>query len=267
MKFFERIKQYIKEEIYNLENYHKVKLLTIILLIILYPLTIPLTIICFFIGIIISLIPGKREYDKSEYKIITRQGYLNIIFDKGKIAEYFTWKILKAQPEYKKVLINLYIPKDNTRTTEIDSILINKYGIFVIESKGYSGWIFGKENDQKWTQIIYKKKTTFYNPVLQNRNHILHLAELLEIKDMNVFKSYIVFSDRCELKKVNITKTNLRVVKRNTLNKTLQEDYNNEREVLSEDEIKELGDKLYKYMFNDNSIKEKHIRDIENRKI
>lgn len=144
MENFKRIKKYIKEEIYNLKQHHRLKLLTIILLIVLCPITIPVAIICFSIGIIISIIPGKKEYDKSEYKIITGENYLNIIFDLGKVAEYFTWKILNAQPEYKRVLINLYIPKDNNKTTEIDSILINKYGIFVIESKGYSGWIFGK---------------------------------------------------------------------------------------------------------------------------
>lgn len=39
-----------------------------------------------------------------------------------------TWRILNNQSEYKKVLINLYIPNE-LRTSEIDSILINKYGI------------------------------------------------------------------------------------------------------------------------------------------
>lgn len=263
MEIFKRIKKYIKEEIYNLKQHHRLKLLTIILLIVLCPITIPVAIICFSIGIIISIIPGKKEYDKSEYKIITGENYLNIIFDLGKVAEYFTWKILNAQPEYKRVLINLCIPKDNNKTTEIDSILINKYGIFVIESKGYSGWIFGKENDQRWTQVIYQKKTKFYNPVLQNRNHIIHLAELLNIEDMNIFKSYIVFSNRCKLKKVKITKRNLRVIKRDYLNKTLQEDYNKTKEVSSEERIKEIGDKLLKYMINNNDIKEKHIKDIK----
>ena len=68
------------------------------------------------------------------------------------MAEYFTWDILNNQPEYKKVLINIYIPNGN-HTNEIDSILINNYGVFVIESKGYSGWIFGNETNKTWTQI------------------------------------------------------------------------------------------------------------------
>lgn len=58
---------------------------------------------------------------------------------------------------------------------------------------------------------------------------------------MNIFKSYIVFSNRCKLKKVKITKRNLRVIKRDYLNKTLQEDYNKTKEVFSEERIKEIG--------------------------
>ena len=128
--FLESIKKYIKSEWLNLKKNHRLKLLTIIILVILYPLTILIAILGFILGSISYLLPGKKEYDKSTYKNITKRTYFTTIFDMGYSAEYHTWKILNNQPEYKKVLINLYIPNAN-HTSEIDSILINKYGIFV----------------------------------------------------------------------------------------------------------------------------------------
>ena len=51
--------------------------------------------------------------------------------------------------------------------------MIHEKGIFVIESKNYSGWIFGNERDKKWTQVLANgDKNYFFNPILQNKIHI-----------------------------------------------------------------------------------------------
>lgn len=39
-------------------------------------------------------------------------------------------------------------------TYEIDLIMISETGIYVFESKNYSGWIFGDEKQRYWTQIL-----------------------------------------------------------------------------------------------------------------
>lgn len=44
-----------------------------------------------------------------------------------------------------KILRNIYIPKENGETSEIDLLYITQKGIFVFESKNYSGWVFGDE--------------------------------------------------------------------------------------------------------------------------
>lgn len=258
MNFLKELKIYLKSEWYNLRNYHKIKLITLILIIILFPITFPLIIIGFTFGMFLSMSSEKREYDKSLYKLITKKSFLAILFNKGTIAEYLTWKILNNQEEYKKVLINLYIPNEY-KTSEIDSILINKYGIFVIESKGYSGWIFGNENERNWTQVIYKRKSKFYNPIIQNRNHIKALANILGIEDLNIFRSYIVFSERCELKKTTVNKPNVRVIKRNQLQDTLDKDYEKYGVILSNSQISNLNENLTKYMFLGDNVKSEHI--------
>lgn len=99
------------------------------------------------------------------------------------------------------VLTNLYLPMKG-KTTEIDLLMLHEKGIFVIESKYYSGWIFGSEDQLKWTQCFRNgRKEHFYNPVKQNRTHIRALAEYLSMPE-EAFSSYVVFSERCTLKKV-----------------------------------------------------------------
>ncbi len=43
-------------------------------------------------------------------------------------------------------LQNLYIPRSDGNTSEIDVLYLTQKGLFVIESKNYSGFIFGSEN-------------------------------------------------------------------------------------------------------------------------
>jgi hypothetical protein len=66
-------------------------------------------------------------------------------------------------------------------TTQIDHIFVSKYGIFVVETKNYKGWIFGNEKQAQWTQKIYKKSYRFQNPLRQNYKHQKALQTLLDI--------------------------------------------------------------------------------------
>lgn len=112
-----------------------------------------------------------------------------------------------------KTLRNVYIPKDNGETSEIDVVYITQKGIFVFESKNYSGWIFGDEKDTYWTVMLpNRQKNRFYNPIKQNRTHIKWLQKYVS-GDIPLF-SIIVFSERCELKKVEVESTDVKVIKR-----------------------------------------------------
>lgn len=115
-----------------------------------------------------------------------------------------------------KLLSNIYIPKISGGTTEIDLLLIHPKGLFVFESKNYSGWIFGNEAYQNWTQTLPKgrrggvHKERFYNPILQNASHIRHLMSHVR-KSIPVW-SVIVFSDGCELKNITVRSANVCVI-------------------------------------------------------
>lgn len=63
-------------------------------------------------------------------------------------------------------------------TTQIDHVLVSRFGVFVVETKNMQGWIFGSERQPQWTQKIYKKTVKFQNPLRQNYKHVRALVEL-----------------------------------------------------------------------------------------
>lgn len=68
--------------------------------------------------------------------------------------------------------INCYIPNRSGDKIEIDMIMLCQKGIYVIENKNYSGWIFGDEKSKNWCETLKGKKYFFYNPIKQNRTTV-----------------------------------------------------------------------------------------------
>lgn len=106
---------------------------------------------------------------------------------------------LKLEKDIYHRLNNITLPLANGGSTQIDHVIVSVYGIFVIETKNYKGWIFGNERQRQWTQVIMGRKYKFQNPLRQNYLHIKTLAELLEL-EMSYFHSMIAFIGECELK-------------------------------------------------------------------
>jgi hypothetical protein len=111
---------------------------------------------------------------------------------KGRMGENFIAKKLKKlDPDFYIILNDVMLPSEGAlSTTQIDHIVVSNYGIFVIETKAYRGWVFGGANHKYWTQIIYKNKQRFYNPLRQNFVHIKAIDLL--IRDQINLKSPIV---------------------------------------------------------------------------
>lgn len=127
---------------------------------------------------------------------------LYLRFNKGKIAEKMVYHKLMQLPEEYHVIDDVLF-MSNGRSTQIDHIVVSPYAVFVIETKGYKGWILGGENSEYWTQIIYKRKSTFYNPIHQNDGHIRFLKFLLKDLGNIPFVPIVVFNNEAELK-VNV---------------------------------------------------------------
>ena len=98
---------------------------------------------------------------------------------------------------------NLYVPA-RAGYTEIDALLLHQSGIYVLESKNLSGEITGDLESERWKQHLNEHtEHTFHNPIRQNIGHILALEHFLKIRHEQAhFISFVVFSDRCVLRKV-----------------------------------------------------------------
>jgi restriction system protein len=86
-----------------------------------------------------------------------------------------------------------------TGTTQIDHLILSCFGIFVVETKNYRGWIFGSENQAKWTQSIYGKKYSFQNPLHQNYRHVKALSDYFNLEE-RFFHSVIYFTGNSSFK-------------------------------------------------------------------
>lgn len=221
-------------------------------------------ILLFLIGVVRYYL-AKSKYDKSNYKKESGNSYSKVKFDKGLYGEYQSFIKLERIKGNNKILTNVYVPKDNGETTEIDLVYIHETGIYVLESKNYSGWIFGNENNKYWTQSFKTgRKEKFYNPILQNKTHIRYLSKTLNL-DEKFMKSIIVFSERCTLKKIEVTSENVRVINRYNLVKQIEKLIKNSEKVFQEKEINSMYYDLKKYTLMSNEIKEKHINNINSK--
>ena len=124
---------------------------------------------------------------------------------KGLIGEWRVRKQLRRLPEENYIILNDITLKGKKGTSQIDHMVISPYGIFVIETKNYQGWIHGREDSEYWVQTFYKHKTKFRNPIKQNWSHIYAIKENLpEYKDLPYYP-VIVFAGRGKLKNLDVT--------------------------------------------------------------
>jgi predicted RNA-binding Zn-ribbon protein involved in translation (DUF1610 family) len=117
-------------------------------------------------------------------------------FMKGVIGEFQVNLIAKfwLDKEVYHLIKNVTLPTENG-TTQIDHVIVSKFGVFVIETKNMKGWIFGNANQKMWTQQIYKHKTQFQNPLHQNFKHTQTLQSALELEPEKIFSLVVFIGD------------------------------------------------------------------------
>ncbi|MGI6561960.1 MAG: NERD domain-containing protein [Clostridia bacterium] len=171
----------------------------------------------------------------------------------------------RLDPGKYKVINNIMLKIDG-RTSQIDHVVVSNYGIFVIETKNYNGWILGNEYDDYWTQVIYKRKEKLFNPIKQNYGHIQALKNVLsEYQELN-YISIITFTTKADLK----VKTKTNVVYTANLLKTIRK---YDKETVSDSVKEKVYKKLLSLNIDDKEERTEHVRSIyknineKNRKI
>jgi len=204
----------------------------------------------------------KQQNFKKKAEIKTTKGKTSAEI-KGAEGEMKIASILKSTPGNGKVLLNTYVPKINNHKefTEIDIIYINSSGIYVIESKNYSGVIVGSDGYTQWEQRLRGKnnKYRFYNPVRQNEGHIKHLQNLLYNVNKDAFHSLIVFSDHCKLEVHSYAD----VINRRYLKKFIVSKLKGQPNILTTENIDDIYIKLLPYTQVSDELKKQHIKNIE----
>ena len=101
---------------------------------------------------------------------------------KGAVGESKVARIaMRLLPEHSyKPFHNIYL-SGGRGITQIDHIYVSQFGVFVVETKNMSGWIFGNERDRQWTQKIYRQTFLFQNPLRQNYGHVRVVASVARI--------------------------------------------------------------------------------------
>ena len=125
--------------------------------------------------------------------IIVVVSILKSPWGKGQMGELFVRFMLRLRLDK-----TVYLPLHNVTlatldgSTQIDHVLVSRFGIFSIETKNMQGWIFGSERQAEWTQKIYKRSFKFQNPLRQNYKHTQALESTLQVPPDTVH-SVIVF--------------------------------------------------------------------------
>lgn len=79
----------------------------------------------------------------------------------GKAGEHWTKQILRKLPKEQYIVLNDLLLQDDNYTHQIDHLVISKYGLFVIETKQYNGFIKGNKYDKQWTRYLKMEKKFF----------------------------------------------------------------------------------------------------------
>ena len=175
---------------------------------------------------------------------------------KGYLGEKSVATILSLLPSDKYKIINDLLIEVDGRTIQIDHLVVSIYGIFVIETKNYKGRITGSDNSDYWTKNMFGNKYTFYNPIRQNKSHVLALSKQLGFS-LNKFIPIIVFSNGAELK-VNTTHN---VIYTTQINRVIKE-YSEIK--FSETDIQKLYDKISLLNIVSPEVRKQHVLEIQN---
>lgn len=205
------------------------------------------------------------KYTNSSYQAASGNRFLRLIFDQGVLGEFRIYALAERLVGNRRVLTNLYIPKADGATTEIDLVILHATGIYVIESKNYGGWIFGSETSKNWTQTWKGgARFKFLNPIWQNKGHLKALQENLNGIYPHCYFSVIVFGNRAQLKKVPTpSDPNLVILNRNRLKRQVTKDFSDRLRVFSQSELEDLFHRLSQFTLADQDTRDRHILSIK----
>lgn len=146
-----------------------------------------------------------RETQYSGSAIKENQGFFSSVFDVnyssraeslGEYGERRVSSYLEDLPCEDYRVYNDLLIRDGNYTTQVDHIIISRYGVFVLETKNVHGKVYGSENAEYWKQYLpdsgyrrhgYTQEHQLRNPIWQNAGHIRSLRRLVFGNDIPLY--------------------------------------------------------------------------------
>lgn len=147
-----------------------------------------------FLVVILILVPSLRVLSKGRKARNNRD-----VKRAGIQGEHIAVDIIKSVLYESDIMLNNVAFEYGDNEVEIDSLVINSRGVYVIEVKNYSGDLYGKETDfelfqEKETSAgnVYSKSVK--NPVPQVKRQVHNLAKFLKYYGIDVWvEGYVYF--------------------------------------------------------------------------
>lgn len=211
--------------------------------------------LCLLAAVAIAGTVKKRQKKKRQREFVERQK------EKGDEGERATEALLNQVRGFKRVLRQVYVPREDTGTSELDLVMIHEKGIFVIENKYYKGRIYGDEKELYWMQVFKRgEKRPFYNPVKQNQTHIRNLKRFLEDKipwDIP-YVSVVVFNGSGKLRRALVDPNTAIVVSGKKVKRRLKRYMRRMRRVLTKGQIDEISHFLSRRARGSKRVRRQH---------
>ena len=193
---------------------------------------------------------------------------------KGKRGELRIHDILMRLPDEYYVMDDVML-KTTNGTTQIDHIVVSKYGVFAIETKNYRGDIYGNDNSQEWKQIIvtkvtypkkpwktytYVTKNQLYNPVKQAVGHMYKIKENLKEWPYLKVIPIVVFTRNADISRVS---SQNHVIHDNALLSTIQ---SYQTSFIKDTDVKVVVERISSKNIRESIDKKTHVRNVKEAK-
>lgn len=133
----------------------------------------------FFVALLVFAIWSKRTYAR-------RRGD----WTESKVAK----QLAKLPKDEYIVLNDLMLPTSYGRT-QIDHVVLSLYGVYVIETKNYTGTLIGNEKSEQWEQNINGFMYKTANALRQNKAHISAVRSHASVQANVPIHNIVVFAN------------------------------------------------------------------------
>ena len=219
--------------------------------------------------VVISILVGALLYAFHDFNGIPHIGfnYPNNPYSKGDRGEaQIAWDfdILNYCGYRGYILRNVYVPY-RERVTEIDVLYLTSKGIVVVESKNYSGYVFGSEDQRQWTATFRggnyggSNKHQFYNPIWQNRTHIKALQEYLG--GVKAY-SFVVFGTNCMLMNLSYNPETVCVCREDEFREIIKYTFDCSPDIYDPSTVDAMYNRLLPLTYVTEEVKMRHVESV-----